>query len=222
MSGLPLLSQPHRDRGEIRARIDVRERARIGKSDSDRAQAVQQPPSGWMSTAHGDASVTAASALTGHTRTQRLNAIRRLSHRGTRSCLLDESREEIIRKQWHITGTDGERTRALISCPQSPTLTPAKGPNASPGTSYKRGSPAACARASDCVSRRTLAATTAQLRCRRAAAQRISGLPANSAAAFSPPNRTERPPASTRPTTPGLSNECSIFEGMIREGDSSR
>ena len=47
--------------------------------------------------------------------------------------------------------------------------------------------------------RRTLIATLAQLVRSRSAAHASSGRPSSSATAFSPPKRTERPPASTRP-----------------------
>src|SRR6185312_14902280 len=44
-------------------------------------------------------------------------------------------------------------------------------------------------------------ATAVQLRCRRRTAHRSNGCPARTATAFSPPKRTDRPPAMTTPTT---------------------
>src|SRR6185369_10881752 len=78
---------------------------------------------------------------------------------------------------------------------------PESGPSGSPGASCNSGIPSVCASAAVCVPGRALTATVEQARARRAAAHSSIGRSANSATAFSPPKRSERPPAITIPTT---------------------
>lgn len=110
----------------------------------------------------------------------------------------------------------GLAARARAPCDMahvSPTLTPASGPVASPGMSCRTGRPSARASASASVPGRALTATVAQLRRNRVTAHISNGLPARTATAFSPPKRTERPPAMTTPqTVPGP--RCSAAFGF--------
>lgn len=97
----------------------------------------------------------------------------------------------------------------------SPALTPARGPAASPGASCSMGNPSACARTAASVSGRVFTATAEQLLCKRLTAHISRGRPARTATAFSPPKRTERPPAITTPTTEPEMHFGSGFELMI-------
>ena len=112
----------------------------------------------------------------------------------------------LIRRTKRSSGSNGasQGLTAMALAPidsahPRPALTPASGPVASPGASYSRCRPSARARASASVPGLTFTATTGQLACNRRAAHINRGLPASIAAAFSPPNRTDRPPAITTP-----------------------
>ena len=82
-----------------------------------------------------------------------------------------------------------------------PALTPESGPAGSPGLSCRTLNPSARARASASVPGRAFTATAEQSLCRRLTAHMSNGRPASTATAFSPPKRTDRPPAMTTPTT---------------------
>ena len=109
------------------------------------------------------------------------------------------------------------------SCAQlSAAFTPANGPAASPGASRSTGNPCAWASAAVCVPGRALTATVRQLRCNRLLAHSSSGVPASNATAFSPPKRTDRPPAITTPTTGHAKGSCWVIELMaLRRGTPS-
>ncbi len=104
----------------------------------------------------------------------------------------------------------------------SPALTPARGPAASPGASCNTGKPSARAKAAASVSGRVFTATAEQLLCKRLTAHISKGRPARTATAFSPPKRTERPPAITTPTTEPemeFGSECELM--IARAGRSA-
>ena len=185
---------------KIRPRIDVGKCRFILKAHARRTQHLQQPPCGRMSAALqrcGDLRQCAD----GPQRAQRLITRGSLGHGGSAARCRAKPYEKIIRQQRHIAGTDGKRGSAKISCPDEPDLDAGQRPQ---GITRHVIQQVAVHRREQwprpAVPGRTLAATTEQVRCSRRAAQISKGVPASSAAAFSPPKRTERPPARTMPT----------------------
>ena len=120
-----------------------------------------------------------------------------------------------------------KRSRSSAPTPRScarlsAAFTPANGPAASPRTSRSTDNPCAWASAAVCVPGRALTATVRQPRCNRRVAHNSSGVPASNATAFSPPKRTDRPPAITTPTTGHARGSCWVARTRWRCGAAPR